>query len=268
MESIKDIKKVSTLKENEIIGKPNLINSTVFFAGKNNILFCDDNINIVNSSIRFEGDNSVIYLSYTKSNYALDIHVFQNSLVYMGRDNKLSPTLHINIQEHQNFIMGDDCIVGSTFNLRTSDAHILYDANSKERINNSGSVFIGDHVWLAHQVYIEMGSKIGSGAIVNNNSHVYKYSILKSNCLYSGNPANLVKKDVFFTKEYTGNFTEEDSSYVSDYNSRIFLFENVDNETLDFNKIDNLISKFSPRDKINFIQKLFIRNKSHNRFSI
>ena len=268
MEAIKDINDRDNLRENKIIGNPKLSNSTIAFTGKNNILVCEDNINIVNSSIRFHGNDSVVYLGYTTSNYALDINVFQNSTVFIGKDNKLSPTLHINVQEHQNFIMGDDCIVGSNFNARTADAHIVYDVNTKKRINYSSSVFIGDHVWLAHQVYVEMGAKIGSGAIVNNNSHVYKNSILNSNNLYSGNPAQLVREDVFFTKEYTGNFTEEDTLSYDDYNSRLFIFGVDKSESLDLNKIDELISDLDPDKRVELIEKLFIKNKLHNRFSI
>ena len=186
----------------------------------------------------------------------------------MGRDNKLSPTIHINVQEHQNLIIGDDCIIGSNCNIRTSDAHIVYDANTKKRVNHSASVFIGDHVWLAHQVYIEMGVHIGSGAILNNNAHAYKYSLLKSNQLYTGNPARSVQKDIFFTKDYTGNFKEEDTLNVHDYNSRIFLFSETPSETLNFKKIDQMISRFTPDEKIDLVQKLFIQNKTHDRFSI
>ena len=268
MESIRDIKNRDDLTENKIIGNPILSNTTIFFAGKNNILVCEDNVNIRNSSIRFEGSNCVIYIGYTKSSYTLDVHVFQNSTVYIGRDNKLSPTLHINVQEHQNFIMGDDCIVGSNFNARTADAHIVYDVNSKKRVNHSSSVFIGDHVWLAHQVYVEMGAKIGSGSIVNNNAHVYKHSVFKSNNLYAGNPAKLVREGVFFTKDYTGNFTEADTLNFNEYNSRLFIYEFTKGETLDLNRIDELISNLEPDQKVEFIEKLFIKNKQHNRFSI
>lgn len=268
MESINDINQCSALKDNKIIGNPNLINSRVEFTGKNNILFCEDNINIVNSSIQFHGDNSVVYLCFTKSNYPLDIHIFQNSLIYIGRDNKFSPVLHINVQEHQNLIIGDDCIIGSNCNIRTSDAHIVYDSNTKKRVNNSSSVLVGDHVWLAHQVYIEMGVHIGSGAILSNNSHAYKHSLLKSNYLYAGNPARVAQKDVFFTKDYTGNFKEEDTLNVMDYASRIFLFSEVSGETLNFKKINQMISNFSPDERIDFIEKLFIQNKTHDRFSI
>ena len=57
MESIKDISKRDDLKDNEIIGNPNLSNSTIAFTGKNNILFCDDNINIIGSSNLIEEIN-------------------------------------------------------------------------------------------------------------------------------------------------------------------------------------------------------------------
>lgn len=268
MESVKNVNDMNNLNDNKIIGKPRLTNSTIFFAGTGNIFVCDDNVNLVNCSIRFEGSNSVVYLGYTKSSYTLDVHVFQNSIVYIGRDNKLSPTLHINVQEHQNFIMGDDCIVGSNFNARTADAHIVYDANTKERVNYSASVFIGDHVWLAHQVYIEMGAKIGSGSIVNNNSHVYKNSVLKSNCLYSGNPAQLVQKDVFFTKDYTGNFTVDDTLNYKDYQSRVFLYEFAQGETLDLNRINEILFDLTPENKVEFVEKLFVKNKLRNRFTI
>ena len=164
--------------------------------------------------------------------------------------------------------MGDDCIVGSNFNARTADAHIVYDANTKERINYSASVFIGDHVWLAHQVYVEMGAKIGSGSILNNNSHVFKNSVLKSNCLYSGNPAQLVQKDVFFTKDYTGNFTVDDTLNFKDYQSRVFLYEFTQGETLDLNRINEIIFDLTPENKVEFVEKLFVKNKLRNRFTI
>lgn len=268
MESVRNNGEFSSLKENRIVGNPNLTNSTVHFSGKNNILVCEDNINLVNSSIRFEGSNSVVYLCHTRYDYSLDLYVFQNSLVYIGRDNALASNIHINVQEHQNLIIGDDCIIGSNLNVRTSDAYTIFDSNTKRRVNHSASVLIGDHVWLAHQVYIEMGVCIGSGAILNNNAHAFKNSKLKSNTLYSGNPAKAVREDVFFTKDYTGNFKEEDSLNMADYSSRVFLFSETQGETLDFRKIDQMISRFSPDEKLDFIEKLFMRNKSHNRFAI
>ena len=55
---------------------------------------------------------------------------------------------------------------------------------------------------------------------------------------------------------------------MADYSSRVFLFSETQGETLDFRKIDQMISRFSPDEKLDFIEKLFMRNKSHNRFAI
>ena len=65
MESIKDINDSSSLIYNKVIGNPKLINSTVSFTGKNNILFCEDNINIVNKAIICS--LSLYHLFYLKS---------------------------------------------------------------------------------------------------------------------------------------------------------------------------------------------------------
>ena len=245
-----------------------MLNSKISFAGKNNILYCEPNVNIVNSSIRFLGNNSLIYLSSNKNNYPLNVQIFQDSVIFIGKDNVLSAPVSMDVQEHQNLIIGDECIIGSNTTFKTSDGHIIYDANSKNRINHSKSICVGDHVWLGYQSYICKGTVIGSGAIIDNNSYVSSNSIISSNNLYSGNPLHLVKEDVFFTNEYTGNFTDEDSLNFNEYNSRLFIFSRNSNDLLDFNKIDEILKSFDVFKKIEFIQKLFIQNKKHNRFSI
>lgn len=268
METVSNNNEFSSLKHNVVVGNPNLINTNISFNGKNNVLYCEKDINIVNSSIRFIGDNSLIYLSKNKNNYPINIQIFQSSVLYMGKDNTMSATINMDIQEHQNIIIGDDCIMGSNTTFKTSDGHLIYDINSKQRINHSKSILIGDHVWIGHQAYICKGAIIGSGAIVDNNSHVGSNNILKSNKLYSGNPISLVKDNVFFINNYVGNFTNEDTISFNDYKSNVFIYDVVNNESLDFFRIDEILSSLNINEKIEFIQKLFIHNKKHNRFSI
>lgn len=268
MESVTKIEEISSLKENRITGNPQLSNSKITFQGSGNVLYCENNVNLVNSSILFGGNDSLIYLSSTNSNYSFNLHIFQNSVVFIGRDNNLTPPININVQEHQNLIIGDGGIIGSGTNIRTSDAHIIYDAETKKRINHSGSVLIGDHVWLGHLSYISKGVQIGSGTIIDNYSYVVSNSKLKSNNWYGGNPTKLLRENVFFTKDYVANFEEEYSDSVDEYNSRIHIYSFANGESLDFYKIDSILSKFSIEQKLDFIQKLFIQNKKHNRFSI
>ena len=268
MEVVSNRNEISSLNDNKIDGNPKMEYSKITFAGKNNILFCENNVNLVHCNIIFKGNDSLIYLSSSKSNYSLNMQVVHDSVIYIGKNNDLVPPINLNVQEHQNLIIGDECSIGSSTNIRTGDAHIIYDEKTKTRVNKGTSVFIGDHVWLGHQIYVDKGAIIGSGSVVENNSYVASDSILKSNSIYQGNPAKLIKDHVFFTKDYVANFTREDSRVYDKYSSRIFLYENIEGESLDIKKVDGLLSQFDANEKLYVVKKLFIQNKRHNRFSI
>ena len=267
MEEITNTEQISLLKDNKILGNPTIEHSKIHFAGKNNIIFCENNVKLWGCNIVFKGNNSLIYLS-SSNGYCLNVQIVHDSVLFIGKNNDLIPPIHINVQEHQNLIIGDDCSIGSNTNIRTGDAHIIYDRESKTRLNMGSSVVIGDHVWLGHQIYVDKGVTIGSGAVVENNSHIPSNATLKSNAIYSGNPINLIKSDIFFTKDYVANFTVEDSKDFNTYSSRIFLYDDVPGETLDIKKVDSLLSNFDVNEKLDFIQKLFVQNKKHNRFFI
>ena len=251
MEVVTNTEQISSLKDNKILGNPTIEYSKIQFHGKNNIIFCESNVKLWGCDIVFKGNNSLIYLS-SSNGYCLIVRIVHDSVLFIGKNNDLIPPIGINVQEHQNLIIGDDCSIGSNSDIRTGDAHIIYDRESKSRLNMSSSVFIGDHVWLGHKIYIDKGAIIGSGAIVENNSYV---------------PSN-ERSDVFFTKDYVANFTKEDSKDFNTYSSRIFLYDNVPGETLDIKKVDSLLSNFDVNEKLDFIQKLFVQNKKHNRFFI
>ncbi len=268
MENVTNNNQIQELKDNKIIGNPTLANSNIKFIGINNILYCENDVNLVNCDIQFKGNNSLIYLSRNENNYSINIHVFQDCTVYIGRDNTMAQPISINIQEHQNLIIGDDCIISSGTIFRTSDAYLIYDTISKKRINDSRSIFIGDHVWIGHQTFISKGSKIGSGAILDNNTYVPSNYSLKSNAIFAGNPAQLIKDNVFFTKDYNGGFKAEDTLNCENYNSRIYIYGPQLKETLDLITIDKIISELRIDERIDFIQKLFVRNKLHDRFSV
>lgn len=268
MESVSDINQIKSLKDNKIIGNPVINKSKINFAGKGNILYCDSKVNIHDSSINFKGNNSLIYLSSSNSNYSVNIQINHDSIIYFGKDNNLIPKISINAQEHQNVIIGDDCSISSNVRMRTTDAHSMYSTNTKKRTNYSGSIYIGDHVFLGHNAYIEKGVNIGSGAIIENNAHVSSNVNLESNCFYGGNPIRLLERDVFFVKDFPAINDVESTKNSEDYASNVFIYENIPGESFDYTKIDSLFSNFSVGEKIDFIQKLFIQNKKQNRFSI
>lgn len=267
-ETVKNIEEIANLTDNKIIGTPELSNSTITFNGLNNVLYCDHGVKLHNSIINFSGNNSLIYLSSSEHNYVAHIYVFNNSTVFIGKDNNMSATLKINVQEAQNVIIGDECIFGPEVNIRTSDAFPIFKNSSKKRINMPGSVFIGDHVWFGHLAYISRGAHIGSGAIVYNNSMVLPNSKIKFNSFYIGNPAKLMADEVFFTDFYTGYFSEELTEERSVYQSDVYIYDVVEKETLSFDHVNNILKQFPIDERIDFIKKLFVYSKRKNRFAI
>ena len=268
MEFIKNVSQIEKMTQNKIIGKPQLIDSEINFRGNNNILYCEGDIKIVNSNINFNGDNSVVYLSTTESDYNLELYIYNSSLMFIGKNMKLDSNLNIDIKEHRNLIVGSDCVVGKNVSISAADEYPIYDLVSKRRVNFSKGVFIGDHVALGDYSYISRGARIGSGAVVENKTFIPPNFVGFSNSYILGNPAQLMQKQVFFTPDSLGDYASEDSVNSSDYKSDIFIYNYVNNETLDLDKIDKIISGLVKEQKIEFIQKLFIQNKRKNRFAI
>lgn len=269
METVKSKEDIVNLEKNRVEGNPEIINTAISFKGENNILYCEGNVKLIGAKFLFEGNNSIIYLSSAQnSKYSFTLSIYNNSTFFIGREGNISSPININIQETQNVIIGAECSLSSGVNIRTADIHPIYDIKSKKRINFAKSVFIGDHVWIGHLSYISRGVKIGSGAIVENNSFIPHNAKIPSNSLVVGNPAKIERKNVFFTKEFLGYHKSEDSLNTQDYKSDVFIYEFVNQETLDLDQIDRILKDLDVESRLEFIQKLFIRNKRKNRFTI
>ena len=269
METVKSKEDIGNLEKNRIEGNPEIINSTISFKGYNNILYCEGNVKITNAKFLFEGNNSIVYLSSAmNTQYSFTLIIYNNSTFFIGKEGNLATPVNINIQENQNVIIGAECSLSSGVNIRTADIHPIYDNKTKQRINYAQSVYIGDHVWIGHLAYISRGVKIGSGAIVENYSFVPHDARIPSNSLVVGNPVRVEKQNVFFTKEFLGYHTTEDSLNTQDYKSDVFIYEFANQETLNLNQIDKILKDLSVEDRLEFIQKLFVRNKRKNRFTI
>lgn len=269
MESVSNVNQIENLEQNTFVGKPEFVNSSVTFRGKGNLFFCERDVKLVNSSIQFEGSNSLVYLSSTPdSQYPLNLQVFQDSVIYFGRESHITAPVNVNVQEHQNLIIGNDCNLGSGTNIRTAFAYPIYSSKTKQRVNYSGSVLIGDHVWLGHLAYISSGALLGSGSIVDNNAYVPSNCKIPSNSFLSGNPVKIIQDEVFFTKDYLGGFNESSSEKVNNYASDVFIYEVVPEESLYFPKIDEILKSLNVNDSLEFIQKLFVHNNRKNRFAI
>ncbi|WP_404810826.1 acyltransferase [Actinobacillus pleuropneumoniae] len=91
--------------------------------------------------------------------------------------------------------------------IRTDDAHPIYDVNTGKRVNMSKDIQIGDHVWIGYGATILSGSAIGSGSVIGAGSIVRNK--FPNNCVIAGTPAKVVKKDIFWERPLLLNMSEE-----------------------------------------------------------
>src|SRR5699024_10232501 len=99
------------INNNKILGNNPTINSSIInFKGKNNILFCEENVILYNSTLNFNRNNSIIYLSSNKHKYILNIDIYNNSILFLDENNYMNGKLNIILSEMKNVIIGKDCL--------------------------------------------------------------------------------------------------------------------------------------------------------------
>lgn len=266
MEIIKDVEEINNLADNKVIGTPVMNSSVISFAGKNNILVCEENVRLHNSKITFHGNNSVVYLSSNRHIYYVDISLYFNSAMYFGADNYFNGPIHIVISEETNVVFGKEGLCSFGVWLRTADPHLVYDCDSHKRINPSKSIFVGDHVWIGQDVLLLKGANICSGSIISAKSCVTSKTI-PSNTVFGGVPARLAKENVFWRGDCVHTWTKKKTKKNQIDDSDIYIFEYNEEEYLPFHKIDAKLKKAADaQERLDVLNELMNRNEK-NRFA-
>lgn len=252
---------------NKILGySPELKKSSIKFKGKNNVLICEENVKLTNSHLIFNGSNSITYLSKAKGEYMIHATLYHNSVLFIDENLSTNGILRIILSEEKNLIIGKDCLFSFGIWIRLADPHLIYDCKSKKRINDSKSVYVGDHVWIGQDAMILKGTKIGSGSIIGAKSVISNKKI-NSNSIWAGNPIKKIKEDVFFDKIAVHYFRKNTKEKYEKYESNQWIYTS-NNAQSGFEEIESFLSKSQDVDeKIEYL-KLIKENNKHDRFYI
>lgn len=254
-----------------LIGKDAKISSSckIEFLGSNNILFLHAKTEINGTNIKFQGNNSLIYLTkasthpFKKCNFITG----HESVIYIGKNMNVNPVdfKRFLAIEHQNIIIGEDCLFSNDLMLRTNDAHIIYDISSKKRTNYSGSIWIGDHVWIARGATILKNTQIGSGSVIGAGTLLGNKRI-PSNTLAAGVPCKIIKSNIVMDRRSTSNMTLEETEKYSELGNDMWIYSR-DESSISMYEIDALIKEKRTADEKLEIVKHFINgNTNKNRF--
>lgn len=264
---ITDGKELLNLKNNQFIGEiPTLNNSQININGTNNILVCERDVTLTNSRIDFNQNNSVLYLSSNNFGYWVNISINGNNVCFIGKNNYFNGKATIILSESKNIIIGDDCLFSYGLLIRVSDVHLIYHSKSKERLNYSKSIYIGDHVWVGQNSMIFKGTNIGSGALIGAGSIVSNKTI-PSNTTFAGSPAKLIHEDSFWVGYSVHSWGDEKTQKFSKYDSEEFIYD-LDGESIDLDGAEHDLNKFSnPKDIVDYIESHFL-DAGKNRFAL
>lgn len=250
--------------------KSHMHDSEILLQGTGNVLFVEDGVSLERSKINFMGSDSVIYLSKSSCPYYVSLAAGQSSAIFIGRENYFNDTVHILATEWQNIIIGGGCAISFGIWLRTADPHLIYDVDSRERINYSKPILVGDHVWIGQNALILKGTQIGSGAIIGGGSVVSNKRI-PSNASYAGSPAKQIRKCVFWTGPSTHTWSSKDTEnrrFLSEAQANGWVYKNSP-ETQSLEELSQLIQQQTDAsDRLSIIKKFLVGKQSKDRFYI
>lgn len=92
-------------------------------------------------------------------------------------------------------VIDDDVMCDSGVVIKAVNYHSVYEEDGT-RLKNK-DLYIGKHVWLDYDSTVYAGAVIGAGTVVEAGSTVYDR--IPNNCLVRGNPARIVKRDIFWS---------------------------------------------------------------------
>ena len=241
---------IEDLKKNQIVGDLQMQGSVVSFSGEGNVLYCASSRDVAvdgpklrtrlhNAQIRFLGDNSLIMLAPSRWDYHFDVRIFTQCTFCCGDNyfNPAGPAMYFNIAEHCNVIMGSGGRVAGSVKLLTSDQHPLYDMSTRERINPSRSILIGDDTWLGTNASIRKATQVGTGSTVAADA-VLAGKRVPSYTVWGGSPARQLRANVFSSGMYVDNFTPAETEAKATFGWSRSFCEYDEAETLDFDAID------------------------------
>ena len=183
------------------------------FYGKNNTFICPLSVNLKKINISIYGNNNTIiigenaFINHTKIIIGFPNSKAKNCLVKIGQNSGLN-SANIQLGEsNSSVIIGKNCAFSYDIELNCTDQHSIFDKNN-QILNIGKNITIGDHVWLCKEIRVMKNSKIPNGCIVAQGSIVTK-KFDKENCVIAGNPAKIVKEDIYWAFDRPNEYVEK-----------------------------------------------------------
>ena len=134
----------------------------------------------------------------------------QHNFVHIGKNFGCGSNATIDITDHGNVIIGEDCKFSWNIYIKSDDTHPVFSVISNKAINESTQIVIGNHVWIGMNTTILKNSRIPSNCVIGACS-VVAGKFDTENCALAGNPARIVKNDINWSHGSIADFIKTQS---------------------------------------------------------
>jgi acetyltransferase-like isoleucine patch superfamily enzyme len=169
-------------------------------SGNDNVIKISSGVQLNTSFINVIGSNCHLEIGcgcrFIRGNLILD----QASSIIIGNYNTWASGV-FRAEHETSIIIGNECMFAADIHIRTSDGHGIFDKITKERLNDSADVIIGDHVWLGQSSSVGKGVEIQRGTVLGQMS--LATGKLQANSIYAGVPAKKIKDGITWTSGLT-----------------------------------------------------------------
>ena len=97
--------------------------------------------------------------------------------------------------------IGKECMFASNVEIRTHDAHPIFDRTTHKRINPPKDVVLHDYVWIGEGAVLLPGAEIGEGSIVGARS--VTSSNFGDHVVIVGVPGKVIRENICWSKDST-----------------------------------------------------------------
>lgn len=177
-------------------------------SGDNNILKLNDFKGHAIVYISIDGDNSFFEIGKGNIiNNDLSINYWNtadqrvnNSSIIIGNDNFFNGSNNVIISPlHTKVLIGDDNLFAGSIAIWGRNDHIVYDINTRQRLNLDKDIFIGDKNWIGQNTTFLPGGLVSSNSVVGYGSLINK-RFIKNNVLIAGVPAEIKREEINWSR--------------------------------------------------------------------
>lgn len=174
-------------------------NCKVTVIGTGNTLSVADSVSVGTLTLQIQGNDNTLVVGENCTLAGLIKIRGSGCRIILGNGCTMGRATIFALEDGSSIEFGDDCMLSYDIYMCTSDSHSILDLGSGKRINRSGNIKLGNHVWLGFGAFLSKGVEIGDGSIVAAKGVVTKK--FGSNVAIGGNPARVLRENVAWDRK-------------------------------------------------------------------